>query len=160
MSNTEIIFLPPNTTAKVQPMDAGIISAFKNRYKKMFWSNAIKLSEKQSNDIYKVDQLTAMRWCSVAWKEITPETICNCFSHTDLVAGENASKANAIDLAIQEELCSCIESTLNISPEEVEENALETLDIHEPTSDLELIKIKTEGKTTQTLLTKFFNKFS
>ena len=93
----------------------------KKDIKKMFWSNAIKLSESNLMTL-QVDQWTATRWCSVAWKEITPDTIWKCFFQSNLVVGENTSKA--IDLAIQEELCNCM-STLDISPEEVEENAIE-----------------------------------
>ena len=32
-SNVRIIFLPPNTTCKIQPMDAGIIATMKKRYR-------------------------------------------------------------------------------------------------------------------------------
>ena len=35
-SNVEICFLPPNTTAHLQPMDAGIIKSFKAQYKKLY----------------------------------------------------------------------------------------------------------------------------
>ena len=34
MSNVCLHFLPPNTTAHIQPMDAGIISSFKTHYRK------------------------------------------------------------------------------------------------------------------------------
>lgn len=34
LMNTEICFLPPNTIAKLQPLDQGIIAAFKVRYRK------------------------------------------------------------------------------------------------------------------------------
>ena len=35
LSNVDIHFLPPNTTAKIQPMDAGIISSFKRHYRSL-----------------------------------------------------------------------------------------------------------------------------
>jgi hypothetical protein len=36
LTNVKIIYLPPNTTAHLQPMDAGIIHSFKANYKRLF----------------------------------------------------------------------------------------------------------------------------
>ena len=33
LENVEVYFLPPNTTSKLQPMDAGIIMSFKKHYR-------------------------------------------------------------------------------------------------------------------------------
>jgi hypothetical protein len=33
LQNVEVYFLPPNTTSKIQPMDAGIIMSFKKHYR-------------------------------------------------------------------------------------------------------------------------------
>ena len=34
LSNVKLVFLPPNTTAGTQPLDAGIIKSFKYHYRK------------------------------------------------------------------------------------------------------------------------------
>ena len=40
-SNMKVLFFPPNCTAKIQPMDAGIIAAFKKRYRRFHLKNAV-----------------------------------------------------------------------------------------------------------------------
>ena len=35
LSHVDIHFLPPNTTSKIQPMDAGVIMAFKRCYRRL-----------------------------------------------------------------------------------------------------------------------------
>ncbi|KAI1000312.1 hypothetical protein K3495_g7883, partial [Podosphaera aphanis] len=84
VTNVKIVPLPPNTTSKIQPMDAGIISSFKRRYRRYQLQAAIDLDEQGATDIYKVDQLTAMRWCKAAWEDIPPSVVANCFRHTGL----------------------------------------------------------------------------
>ncbi len=34
LQNVDVHFLPPNTTSKIQPMDAGIIMTFKKNYRR------------------------------------------------------------------------------------------------------------------------------
>ena len=41
LTNIELIYLPPNTTAHLQPMDAGIIHSFKSKYKREFCNHII-----------------------------------------------------------------------------------------------------------------------
>jgi len=61
LSNVEVIALPPNTTSKLQPLDAGIIAAFKCHIHRRQLVHALDALESNKNP-YKVDQLTAMRW--------------------------------------------------------------------------------------------------
>jgi len=64
-TNVQVEFLPPNTTAFLQPMDAGIIAAFKRAYrrKQLLWVyDKIKRGEKLKKNVYAVDQLQVMRW--------------------------------------------------------------------------------------------------
>ena len=42
LTNIELVYLPPNTTAHLQPMDAGIIRSFKAKYKQEFCRHLIR----------------------------------------------------------------------------------------------------------------------
>src|SRR5687767_6462496 len=42
LTNIKLIYLPPNTTAHLQPMDAGIIYSFKAKYKQEFCNYIIR----------------------------------------------------------------------------------------------------------------------
>jgi len=59
LRNVKVLCLPPNTTSKLQPLDAGIIAAFKKHYRKkqVLWGlDQLDVSENP----YKVHQLRAM----------------------------------------------------------------------------------------------------
>ncbi len=114
LSNVELLMLPPNTTSKIQPMDAGIIAAFKRRYRRFQLHDALDKDAEGEADIYHVDQLTAMKWYEAAWKDITPATIANCFRHTGLWpkderARESHAPEHSVESAIDQELAVAIE---------------------------------------------------
>ena len=60
LTYVKIRFLPSNTTSKLQPLDAGIISAFKKHYRRIQIRHDLEAIEKEK-DPYQIDQLTAMR---------------------------------------------------------------------------------------------------
>lgn len=159
LSNVEILFLPPNCTSKIQPMDSGIIAAFKKRYKKYHLLNAVKLAnlKEVTLDIFNVNQLTAMQWCNKAWNDISSETIANCFGHSGLIAVGSSSelKRKEINLSIEKEVCMLL-NLLNLENEEEDE----AHDVHEPTADEFLVApvIAPKVVKTQLLMTNFFNK--
>ena len=41
LTHVEVLFLPPNTTSKIQPLDAGIIASFKGHYRLHHYQRAI-----------------------------------------------------------------------------------------------------------------------
>ena len=53
--------LPPHTTSKLQPLDAGIIAAFKKHYHRIKIRHGLDAIER-GEEPYKINQLTAMRW--------------------------------------------------------------------------------------------------
>ena len=82
-SHVQIVFLPKNTTSKLQPLDAGIIKNFQVFYRKQLLQHVlarIKPGSKASDVISSVDLLKSIGWVMDAWRKVKKETIVNCFS--------------------------------------------------------------------------------
>ena len=145
LTNVQVFLFPANTTSKIQPMDAGIIATFKRRYRRFQLQNAIDRDEQQKADIYKVDQLIAMKWAKAAWNDISSKTIANFFKHTGLferetqkneVGSEEQDIENELEDAINQLPISRPMSVHElINPEEEQQVA------HEEISDEDLIKL-------------------
>ncbi|XP_041372802.1 tigger transposable element-derived protein 6-like [Gigantopelta aegis] len=81
-SNVTVKFLPANTTSVLQPLDQGIIKAFKTRYRKHMMRSLILQMEDCANvsELCKaITVLDAVNWINVAWKETQTTTIVKCF---------------------------------------------------------------------------------
>lgn len=85
LENVQIMFLPPNTTSVLQPMDAGIIATLKTRYRKLQYERALDIMEESNTNIYKIDQLLAMKYISGVWKEMGESVLHNCWRKTGLL---------------------------------------------------------------------------
>ena len=82
MSNIKLVFLPPNTTSKLQPCDAGIIQAVKMNYrKKLLRHILIKMDEcSTASEIAKtVTILDAILWIKTLCDTLQASTIQKCF---------------------------------------------------------------------------------
>ena len=82
-SNIKIVFLPKNTTSRLQPLDAGIIQSFKSKYRKKLMRYVIARINDDliASEIIKcIDILQAITWVADSWKEVSVETIKNCFA--------------------------------------------------------------------------------
>ena len=68
-------FLPPNSTSILQPMDQGILEAFKRRYKKQLLRHIILENGTSTLTVPEiVKKLTikdAVYWSAQAWEEVT-----------------------------------------------------------------------------------------
>jgi DDE superfamily endonuclease/Tc5 transposase DNA-binding domain/Fission yeast centromere protein N-terminal domain len=83
--NITVRFLPPGTTSVWQPMDQGIISAFKAFYRKAFmhWYGE---REGSPNWVKEITLRDAMIWASGAWyASVSAATIRNCWRKSTLV---------------------------------------------------------------------------
>jgi len=85
LRNTKVHFLPPNTTSKIQPCDAGIIRTFKAHYRKRYINSVLEGYEQGDPEPEKIDVLKAIFMCRAAWHlDVKPETIAHCFQHCDI----------------------------------------------------------------------------
>ncbi|XP_061188445.1 tigger transposable element-derived protein 4-like [Saccostrea echinata] len=79
LQSIELIFLPPNTTSKTQPMDQGIIQNLKVHYRKRVLLRYISAIDKKETPHISI--LDALHMLSQAWACVTVNTISNCFKH-------------------------------------------------------------------------------
>lgn len=76
----KLVFLPANTTSKLQPMDQGVIKALKTEFRKLQLTKILEHHE-TSNKPYKLNMLEAIIFISEAWDRVSKQTISRCFRH-------------------------------------------------------------------------------
>ena len=69
-SNIKIIFLPANTTSKLQPLDLGVIKKLYRRHFLEYVSAKIDAAATATDVTKSVNILTALRWVAIAWREV------------------------------------------------------------------------------------------
>lgn len=80
LRTVEVLFLPPNTTAKLQPVDQGVIANFKVRYRhRVIERLLIDIRTAENSADLKVPLVKAIFFASGAWKDIKSQTILHCF---------------------------------------------------------------------------------
>jgi DDE superfamily endonuclease/Tc5 transposase DNA-binding domain/Fission yeast centromere protein N-terminal domain len=85
LNNVRVEFLPKNTTAFLQPLDAGIINNFKVKYKSLFVQWLIDRLEADQHT--RIDLMSAVLFVVEAWAMVTPNTIRNCWGATKIMSG-------------------------------------------------------------------------
>ncbi|XP_026406444.1 CENP-B homolog protein 2-like [Papaver somniferum] len=83
LRNVELYFLPPNTTLKIQPSDAGMIRAFKLHYRRRFYRCLLERFAVGEIKPEKINVLEAINLATSAWtKDVQRPTIDeNCSRH-------------------------------------------------------------------------------
>ena len=91
--NIVVKFLPKNSTSVFQPMDQGIISAFKKAYKSRLVKWQVGTFPGEVNSLKNMCLRRALIWVSSAWFQVNHSTIGNCWRHSTCVEGGDESAA-------------------------------------------------------------------
>ena len=80
----ELVFLPPNTTSYIQPLDQGIIKNFKHYYRRRMSQKIVLTIDAGENctatDVIRsISALDAVNFMSAAWNDVSADTNRNCF---------------------------------------------------------------------------------
>ena len=87
LSNIRICWLPANSTTRFQPLDQGIIQAFKSIYKRQWLHYMLDYFTINKNPLDSMNIRYAIRWIVRAWNsQLTNTTIYNCFRKSTLLS--------------------------------------------------------------------------
>ena len=99
-SNIRVVFLPANTTSRLQPLDLGIIKIFKTYYRKCFMRYVLTRIEECSTATEVTNSITilhAIQWIAEAWKCVDSGVIIKCFRKAGILDGDfNLVQTNVI----------------------------------------------------------------
>ncbi|KAG0434733.1 Tigger transposable element-derived protein 6 [Dictyocoela muelleri] len=80
LTNIELLFLPKNSTSRLQPLDAGIIRSFKSKFYHHQLTFIVSDIGVHIEDLYKkINIKDAITYCKYAWDEVTKEKNLNCW---------------------------------------------------------------------------------
>ena len=88
LSNMTLVFLPPNVTSIVQPLDQGIIASFKIQYKKKLLQWVLsQYDDATLKDLRKeVPNIGhAIMWSYEVWSELDAQIVRNCWRMTHIL---------------------------------------------------------------------------
>jgi len=99
LTNIKLLYFPANCTSVIQPMDQGIINAFKIRYRTHIVRRRIQSIEYGGDEEeVTINVLDAINYLSDAWDATTRTTIVNCYRK----AGFRCARIN-VDLTLDDE---------------------------------------------------------
>ncbi|XP_053388741.1 tigger transposable element-derived protein 6-like [Mercenaria mercenaria] len=102
LSNVKLLFLPANTTAKLQPLDQGIIQNMKQFYRKRLLRSVIAKIDNESvvsaESVSKsLNVMDAVQWVNSSIKDVKADTVTKCFRKAGFKESLFASDSVVVD---------------------------------------------------------------
>jgi len=83
-----VVFLPPNMTSKLQPMDQGIIKNIKHHHQRSIMQRNLQRMD-SGLEIDNINLLESIESLQKSWEAVTQSTIANCFHRAGFTKGVN-----------------------------------------------------------------------
>ncbi|CAK5276393.1 unnamed protein product [Mycena citricolor] len=140
ISNIHVENFTANLTAHVQPMDAGIIQAFKAHYRCGFMQRSLDHYDSNISlaHIYNINQLEAMRLADQAWRKISQTTIANCWIKSGILPDKSTEVRMAAELALEAEEEKACEKLLEVLDAAELINVANEMSIHDGCTEEEI----------------------
>lgn len=97
LTNIKVVFLPPNVTSKLQPLDRGIINSFKVKYRRLILDKIIANINDGGKGVLSIDVLEAVYATSSSWNQVTSECIANCFKNAGITSSGQEMECSIIE---------------------------------------------------------------
>jgi len=140
LDHIKLIYLPPNTTAWLQPLDAGIIRSLKAGYRRRFVQYMVDYYEKHGEAAPKLDILQVIYLVAEAWDELPSSVVFHCWQKVGLVESLDCNIYSSYDeyighirTATQVSILSLLDTSCN--SEQVNTLANDFLDYDEEAGD-------------------------
>lgn len=142
LTNIELAFFPPNTTAILQPCDQGVIRAVKAHYRRYMCQRILQQMDAEDNSATacalakKITLLVAIDFLVMAWGDIEKKSIRNCWRKGGLVSSnEEAVEDVPDDIPLPEEQFNAyvdIDHDLETSAEVTDDDIISSVMDEEP----------------------------
>jgi len=100
MSAVKVLFLPHNTTSEVQPLDQGVIRAFKAHFRRNHVRWIIQQLDENPNksaDFFKPNMKQALLWCRDALPHVSGSTPRNSFRKAGILGPALEAQMQSLD---------------------------------------------------------------
>ena len=114
LTHVSIEMLPPNTTANIQPMDAGIIKKFILQYKKKLLQHYNVTQVDETGALERIDLKQAIYFVKDSWEMVEQQTIANCLAHVQILTIDNPGPCTTT--ALEQEVTYELEDLISSVP--------------------------------------------